>query len=1121
MAVQSWWHRALASVATRLTAQPLPPPVGGCPNSLPVEVVLVRGMVRTPMPGAHVVAFLSPGGLEQLTATSPPGPLGRTVFRDRFVATTYAVYAWLDETDLESFVANDNSSPPRPVAVQQPVNLAQGDNPLVTLELKPIPRTIQVYLRLVYTDPEGNARPFPPGLRVTVEFAPADTLDATVGDDGALTFVAERRKREFTLKVTFGAAHYLVVEGRGVVPAKNELRDEAAAGNAMTAGDRAFSLPLAFDMQTCDWHVAGGQYANHKFTGLDTPAIEQGRPTAPILLTLNPHWLFCRFEFFDRYYGRSHHAARVSIPPIVLDGHRDAAAARDTRSNWTIGADAAHLLQCLPWILRRQDDTTPLAALSAASGLTFSTDQAQVSVVYSQDQNSREIRHLAANAAALQPAADRLRYYDLPRVWRSRRYYTRMVAGNKFFQDLIAGDFTNAESRLTPFTFCLDDIVLYTATSVSPPPGVIAPLAPALSPPVALDRVAIFGHTFDATVPDCSNQGVYKDLIARRVAGAVGMPYDPPGGHSGLPGSDVTVRDNYISDYADWTRLIACRGNLFDVFDRRAPDDPSPTRVVGARAAVRWVDATTAPAGVAAGVVFTPRPARVDSPQRFFSFQPFFEQQHPDRWNLYNGVRQGPIGRSDFALLRCCDVAAGNEVAMNLHYFRYYVRFSSPPFGVATEGQYIDHLMKNVSHRWTGRDVANPNATTFEPADPANAVRVKFAWFLQYLPIPQAHLNIDVISGAAGPRAWMNGESGTGELSWQYHSQNPILPSQPHRFSAAHESGHNYGLADEYGEKANEESYGVLGFRGNMPGDPYEDDFDAMMRTNQLLRNRHFWHAAEWVRSTPGLDFDWKVSHGAYTNYRILRRRDSPRSTHVTWPIAARANATHGAFGQFDIFLYQLGRDATSEVVIPGLLVAATRVDGILVVAPRIKVTTNVGGDATLRQMAAHFNAAIVQPATGFNNRWVFRGDVNVGSPPQPVSLRRCLIKLVPRFLISAAALPPHWVETGAIGPPGLPRDFHVRCDYDFTASPPPHPLLVRAWSSPPVAPQELRLDIGPGDLLGRTWQQQVLQEFRTLFRPMIGIGVGVAASEALLQPIARLLVPNAVVYSAALASPP
>src|SRR5581483_7649268 len=145
--------------------------------------------------------------------------------------------------------------------------------------------------------------------------------------------------------------------------------------------------------------------------------------------------------------------------------------------------------------------------------------------------------------------------YDLPPLWRSKRYAVRGTGGKAEFWEKTAGEKLRAFDKKKPLVFSLDDIVLTNDALV----------------PLALDEkdeAAIFFHGFsDKGAPKgnaISAQGVFEPGEDAKT-----KPY--------FPYSDVKIRDgNYLSEYADWTRLVLVQGGVFSVFEHRTKDAGDP-----------------------------------------------------------------------------------------------------------------------------------------------------------------------------------------------------------------------------------------------------------------------------------------------------------------------------------------------------------------------------------------------------------------------------------------------------------------------------------------------------------------------------------------------------------------
>lgn len=926
-------------------------------------------------------------------------------------------------------------------------------------------RTVRVYLRLRFEDPEGFLRDFPEYYPVTVRFSPPSggpvrERRAQVEPGGKLSFPAwddpSDHWRSFML--VFDAspvAPYIVCEPHsGLVSPPQPILSRYATSDNLDSQienrERFLALPQTFQMPQADWRMGdsgfsgNGEYASPPGVFRHTAALADiGSPSAPVEIVLNPHWHFLRYEYFNRYYGNAHLDSpprpairrRMSTPPLRVKGFRKdpnaEASDYDAFSNWTTGVasppDATNLLQCLPFPLRRDPAGVEFSPPSGAQlGLRFRTSAN--GAVYSEAIDN----HFLVTSPPPPPGPDRLRFYDLPRIWKSKHYYTRRLiasppAPGKLFQNLSADEIAAAKQKDQPLVFSLDDMVMMTGD-----PAAGTPTAP-LSPPA--QRVAIFNHRFDGRLPDSGPQGLYKTL-------------SPPGPDElDIPRSDITAPvNNYLFEYPDWTRLILHRGNLFDVFDQRTPDSASPPHAVGARAAVRWTDATAAIPGINTFTLsggswvhqadnlplplrlldppLTPR-TDVPSASPIFSFRPFFQQRMARTQTRFTGS-DSQIGRYDLALLRCSDVQSGAEVAPTFTYFRQNFDFMSPPPPnprvavplALSRPMYAQLQAQNVANRWTGDEpgasehramiVPRPQSP---PAASPPLFRSPSVWFLQHLPNDQSHFHLQLTTGGRDNRGSQRGTGDTGNTSFQTEPASHAESSMRLWFTSAHETGHMAGLPDEYNERWNAGSYGHMSFAWNTPGDPYEPDGrdetdrfsrpdSGMMNGNKLMRNRYFWHTAEFVRQVTGNKM--QVALGPqYPDFWLPEHSSAAAGqTHYCWPIASSVvTPLTNKSRQFDMYLYALGKDHYSQRLLAGGPPKGP-FDGILVIDVKIRFSlpSLAGADARearRQDLLARVNASVRQM---MNGKWYCAGSLNNGV--ETVNFRRCLIQCVPQAAV-------------------------------------------------------------------------------------------------------------------------
>lgn len=819
--------------------------------------------------------------------------------------------------------------------------------------LRPVPRVVFLWLR--FKDPEGKERNFPAQLPVRVVLASGKdvkTINAKTLAKGVLRFPLPKSGTKplpwsFRLEWTSTDSYY-IVEQPGAIDC--DLATPGTLKQVAKGGRRFFMLPKAFSLLTADWTVAGGSNAT---VNLDRGTIAQtdirldvGSSRQPFRLTLNPHWRFFRFVFFDRYFGpapsagesRASHQVRISIPPIELEGFRGDASAvgnsPDTHSNWTVGGDPKKLLQCLPWILQWKDDGGKRKALpkltGTTAGLRVSTPEG--TYIHSKSATDRVIEQIPSGDSRLDLGAGRLRYYDLPALWKSLNYWVRgshLPAKNergKFFDELTASELEAAEQAGKPLEFSLDDIVLTGITDVP------IPLLDA-------DHVTLFHHSFYKTGGKVSGMGVFdpgSDVSDQ------GYPYS----------QDVRApRRNYIWRYPDWTRLVIAQGNLFDVFDQRTRNTGY---VAGARAAVRWVDAVK-DEGVPAMKEFSPRPgltggAKNDSiaVQPFYELSYFSDDAPPepgkakyDLWTSSAAKDRIKIGRVDVALLRCSDHSGDTESAALLRYHRYFLRAEDKPNYLKGKPQeqkaWLKALVTNVADRWSGADGINGDLAWILPRKEPPKLQIQVVTFVQYLEPGRSHV---IIATSDDPDVgFVNTIHGYSELCpGDASSPGDAEERQGEGLVAAHEAGHAGGLPDEYSASAD----GQYNFAyRHAPGTPFLLDGAAMMWRNKEVRARHFWHHAEWLRTTGAFkDVEFTVAHGDKENdFKLPHYRDATLGrNYVYWPVRMNLRARGSGTACFDSHLYLLGNDLYASSVLPGMpgITGSGAFDGILTVLVRM-----------------------------------------------------------------------------------------------------------------------------------------------------------------------------------------
>ena len=299
----------------------------------------------------------------------------------------------------------------------------------------------------------------------------------------------------------------------------------------------------------------------------------------------------------------------------------------------------------------------------------------------------------------------------------------------------------------------------------------------------------------------------------------------------------------------------------------------------------------------------------------------------------------------------------------------------------------------NVALRWNGVEGdKNKGSVTLTPAN-GGPLSIKVIWFVQGFPHPlsatfnnaEAQYRMDVWKTG---RAFTNSTKGTGQIR-----QDENKPDGDGGFTLAHEMGHADSLADEYLERSFDASYFAPGYREYIPGGPYfadEGTSGGMMRDNVEVRNRHFWHSAEWLRSIDNTEF--VVEYDGF-KYSLPHHQSSPQQTFVTSPFKAAQNVRSGAGGFYDCWLYCFSHDKYSDTILN-----KGPFDGFLSVNVRIKCTfSDSKGVAVTNHnsltdgVSKIFNAVRER----LNGKFVASGSVG------GVTFKRIRLSFFPRFLVT------------------------------------------------------------------------------------------------------------------------
>jgi outer membrane protein OmpA-like peptidoglycan-associated protein len=847
----------------------------------------------------------------------------------------------------------------------------------VPAEPLPLPsgKAVRVHFKFVYKTPEGNERNFPKDFSYILKYGDGSSETRILKESDGSDFIQVlREKKSFTIEFK--------PEGKNIIasPQSTSNPDELVGPNEVNEkaknNYKVFSLPNQWNLKNSSWELtpAVSNYDDNDktFKNLDDLSVENiGSEASPVKMILDPHWQYIKFLYFDRWIKK-----KLSIPPVLIEGFSNSTTASgdaEIISNWITPTEAS---QCIPWILQetakpdnnvllriRTKENTFIESSGDASNFTRKlVTQGTASSTSDVGLNIGDPVNINFNFAN----AFRLRYYDLPKLWKSSKYFTQLSGGtgapaqkvDKFEQ--LASSKTEDQK---PLIISLDDIILTDKD--------IKPLN--WKPEDKLEnRIIIFSNTFSRTGDQkdkLTSEGLYKPDGNAFTGGKTPKNFtaNKLGFLTQLP-QDEKDR-NYISDYPDWTRLIITQGNAFDVFDKRTEE--SKSEVVGARAAVRIFDVFSSSNTFVPPDTSRPRvPPAIKS--SFCDVQPFFEQDH----EMYDH-----IGRFDVIRLRCCDVDSDQKTELGacIVYLRLSFNFNKPsdkpdnsePFNIPENDQkeWIETAIMNLLRRWNGPDqkggispqTFNPGAARILSSDTSKLkFKSKIIWYAQQFPTDKSHFELGIYKHTSPPkkiRAFMRTSNGTGVLD-----KVDNVPSSNGFFTFAHECGHGGSLVDEYVEQTTPTTFPLAswldGFDCNSPGSPFSLDVQAIMRQNREVRARHSWHLAELFSKLDSKNFDYKIKY-ASNDFFLPHLADAPLKNYVGWPDKRQIDVELGDHGKFNLFLYPLGKDEYTTKVIPALTKKPADYDGIFIVLIKMEFDFPTDNKNTIHNFLNNINSRI------------------------------------------------------------------------------------------------------------------------------------------------------------------
>jgi hypothetical protein len=567
-------------------------------------------------------------------------------------------------------------------------------------------------------------------------------------------------------------------------------------------------------------------------------------------------------------------------------------------------------------------------------------------------------------------AEEKWKYYDLPAEWLSDDWCVRSknqegggvtdddIKDNKdkkhVFKALFSSE-SSAPAKFKPFgnelsqpdkplVFSLDDLVL-TADNLA----TVAVANP--------QQVALLDDKFAVINPDATN---HQSYYTENVVGSVAAN----GEITGL------MISGYVPFFGKPLHGVVAQNRLYAVFkDRVTASAPR----IGHRAAV---------------YKHKTKCLLVEQ----FQQRHYRTREHTDLWDW-------TFGNFDCYLLREQGFEAGEEISHVFSYFRWRFQDKVTTTPVVNP-TWADTAIKNIMAAWNDEEVGGRKLVSLLATNDVTKRRVFIRFYMQSVAAGQQHTIVSVHPAGAAGRSFMGRSNGEirGDQTQRANAWSPL--------TAAHEFGHAGSLDDDYLERANNCCYGMVGLPDFKPGAPYNADAGSMMKSNQDIRARQYWHYAEWLRSrlVAGKKLDFVVCKTNNPNYKLpfhpsLAWDPANYGTHAhhyyNYPEKQGSNRTNSVSsrGRFNLYLYPLGEDRYSQAM-PRIMKKCT---ALLIVKVNLRFQfwdPWIGASATIAEIVD----ALGKIDLGITKQF---GDANVLKICGDAPYTETMVQFQPRYLVN------------------------------------------------------------------------------------------------------------------------
>ena len=545
------------------------------------------------------------------------------------------------------------------------------------------------------------------------------------------------------------------------------------------------------------------------------------------------------------------------------------------------------------------------------------------------------------------PFLEQMKYYDLPKKWSSKNYWTRydgdMNKGDTFEKVM------KEKAKLKPFDqnitkpdkpliFSLDDIVLTKedgCQDIKDQDENGNDISLSATPLTAGNARTPCFSRFSLFHIDNEELKLYKPLNAN-------APYF----------SNITFDKNVITDVPSDTRLIIFCNGFYPVWKKRSAQGSEPfdasKHIQGCRAA-QPNDSTCY------RKIICDSGNNTHGHQRYFAWKVGNFELH----YLHNG----------------CPIKGPDKLEMRTFLIIFWTsRFKSHPTNSVNIAKVVDFAtkgLKNAKERWESKGYSIDSTDTSK-----SKIQIRPVFYFEAKDSFSGGKPKCEVTVSNDPSTGWMGRT-TSEMYWEDYADRDYL-NIGQKFTdidgkiyetlvVAHEFGHATGKYDEYAYET-----GGIGAWAQKPNDgpfsqyylgmPYR--FDAylvggsLMNDNRAPRMRQLWHFVNWINEA-SLDNNQLKPFLNNANFKIVHRYGSNRLDYflssspndyrdVYEPFRTTRNENVST-GTVDIALYKIGMDETSKNIKINNKPTSFAFDGIVVVYIKmgIKFTIPIGSTAT------------------------------------------------------------------------------------------------------------------------------------------------------------------------------